>query len=279
MNAPIMPGLITAKRTFTNVTDKTLTFTATGTTVSGANITVLPPLFSVKAGKSVKLSVVITAPDLPEGQYFGQVNLKQVGGSRNLHLPVAFVRKEGAIPVDQTCAPATIPRDTGESTCTVTVQNDTLENAEVTAVSTLDGRLRLNSVTGATKVGSQIATTKTTLAARQPDRPGITPGTGPAPYLPLDAFGIAPTPIGDEQAINFTVPPFQYAGNTYTRLGIVSNGYTIAGGKLGRGRRVVPAADPARPRDAEQRARPLLDRPGRHRHAGRLRRHADRRRE
>ncbi|GAA4184239.1 S8 family serine peptidase [Streptosporangium oxazolinicum] len=233
VNAPIMPGLITAKRTFTNVTDKTLTFTATGTTVSGANITVLPPLFSVKAGKSVKLSVVITAPDLPEGQYFGQVNLKQVGGSRNLHLPVAFVRKEGAIPVDQTCAPATIPRNTGESTCTVTVQNDTLEDAEVTAVSTLDGRLRLNSVTGATKVGSQIATTKTTLAARQPDRPGIAPGTGPAPYLPLDAFGIAPTPIGDEQALNFTVPAFQYAGRTYTRLGVTSNGYTVAGGTSG----------------------------------------------
>ncbi|SNS09229.1 PA domain-containing protein [Streptosporangium subroseum] len=235
VNAPIMPGLITAKRTFTNVTDKTLTFTATGTTVSGANITVLPPLFSVKAGKTANLSVVITAPDLPEGQYFGQVNLKQVGGTRNLHLPVAFVRKEGAVPIDQTCAPATIPRNTGESTCTVSVKNDTLQDAEVTALSTLDSKLRLNSVTGATKIGSQIATVKTTLAARQPDRPGIAPsgGSGPAPYLPLDAFGIAPTPIGDEDALNFTVPPFQYAGKTYTRIGIVSNGYTIPGGSTG----------------------------------------------
>ena len=229
VNAPIMPGLITAKRTFTNVTDKTLTFTATGTTVSGANITVLPPLLIVKPGKTANVSVVITAPDLPEGQYFGQVNLKQVGGTRNLHLPVAFVRKEGAVPIDQTCAPATIPRNTGESTCTVSVKNDTLQDAEVTALSTLDSKLRLNSVTGATKIGSQIATAKTTLAARQPDRPGIAPsdGTGPAPYLPLDAFGIAPTPIGDEDALNFTVPPFQYAGKTYTRIGIVSNGYTI----------------------------------------------------
>ncbi|MEV4376285.1 S8 family serine peptidase [Streptosporangium sp. NPDC049644] len=233
VNAPIMPGLITAKRTVTNVTDKTLTFAATGTTVAGANISVLPPLFTVKAGKTAKFSVVITAPDLPEGQYFGQVNLKQVGGSRNLHLPVAFVRKQGAVPVEQTCAPATIPRNTGESTCTVSVRNDTLQDAEVTAVSTLDAKLRLNSVTGATKVGSQIATAKTTLAARQPDRPGIAPGTGPAPYLPLDAFGIAPVPIGDEQAINFTVPAFQYAGRTYTRIGIVSNGYTVAGGSSG----------------------------------------------
>ncbi|MFC7643328.1 Fn3-like domain-containing protein [Streptosporangium lutulentum] len=233
MNAPTMPGLITAKRTFTNVTDKTLTFTATGTTVKGANITVLPPLFSVKPGKTAKVSVVITAPDLPDGQYFGQVNLKQIGGTRNLHLPVAFFRKEGAVPIEQTCVPATIPQNTGESTCTVSVQNDNLEAAEVTALSTLDGKLRLNSVTGATKIGSQIATVKTTLAAKQPDRPGIAPGTGPAPYLPLDAFGITPIAMGDENAINFTVPPFQYAGKTYTRLGIVSNGYSIPGGSAG----------------------------------------------
>ncbi|MEV7007559.1 S8 family serine peptidase [Streptosporangium sp. NPDC051022] len=233
VNAPTMPGLITAKRTFTNVTGKTLTYQAGGTTVSGANIAVLPPLFTVKPGKSVTVSVVITAPELPDGQYFGQVNLKQVGGDRDLHLPVAFFRREGAVPVEQTCVPATIPRNTGESTCTVSVQNTTFKDAEVTAVTTLDGRLRLNSVTGATKVGSQIATVKTTLAARQPDRPGITPGSGPAPYLPLDAFGLTPTAIGDEQALNFTVPAFKYAGKTYTRIGVVSDGYTVAGGTSG----------------------------------------------
>ncbi|MET8159520.1 S8 family serine peptidase [Sphaerisporangium sp. NPDC005289] len=233
VNAPVMPGIITAKRTVTNVTDKTLTYTATGTAPSGANVTVLPPLFSVKPGKSAKLTIVVTAPDLPEGQYFGQVNLKQVGGSRDLHLPVAFYRKEGVVPVDQTCAPATIAKNTGESTCTVTVENTTLKDTEVTALSTLDARLRLNGVTGATKVGTQIATTKATLAGRQPDRPAIAPGAGPAGYLPLDAFGIAPTPIGDEESVNFNVPAFTYAGKSYTRLGVVSDGYSVVGGTNG----------------------------------------------
>ncbi|MFI9556111.1 S8 family serine peptidase [Nonomuraea endophytica] len=233
VNAPTMPGVITAKRTLTNVTNKTLTFTATGTTVNGAHIAVLPPLVVVKPGKSAKIEVVIAAPELPDGQYFGQVNLKQVGGSRNLHLPVAFFRKEGAVPIDQTCAPAAIPRNTGESVCTVSVQNNTLQDAEVTALSTLDSKLRLNSVTGATKVGSQIATTKQTLAARQPDRPGIAPGTSPAGYLPLSDFGITPIAVGDEQALNFTVPPYVYAGKTYNRIGIVSNGYSVAGGTNG----------------------------------------------
>jgi subtilisin family serine protease len=233
VNAPTMPGIITAKRTVTNVSNKTLTFAASATTVSGANITVLPPLFTVAPGKSAKLTVVITAPELPDGQYFGQINLKQAGGTRQLHLPVAFFRQEGTIPVDQTCTPSTIARNTGESTCTVTVQNNTLENAEVTALSTLDARLRLNSVTGATKIGTQIATVKSTLAARQPDRPTIAPGAGPAGYIPLDDFGIAPTPIGDEQALNFTVPAFSFAGKTYTRIGVTSNGYSVAGGTNG----------------------------------------------
>ena len=133
VNAPTMPGLITAERTVKNVTNQTLTFTATGTTVSGANITVLPPLFQVKPGKTQKLTIAITAPDLPDGQYFGQVNLKQVGGSRALHLPVAFFRQEGIVPVDQTCTPSTIARNTGQSTCTVTVQNNSLQSTQVTA--------------------------------------------------------------------------------------------------------------------------------------------------
>ncbi|WP_433443772.1 S8 family serine peptidase [Nonomuraea sp. CA-141351] len=250
VNAPTMPGIITAKRTVTNTTSKSLTFSASATTVSGADITVLPPRITVAPGKSAKLSVIITAPELPDGQYFGQVNLKQVGGSRALHLPVAFFRQEGTVPVDQTCAPSAIARNTGESTCTVTVQNNTLQNAEVTALTTLDARLRLNSVTGATKVGSQIATTKATLAATQPARPTIAPGAGPAGYLPLDAFGVTPIPIGDEQALNLTVPAFTFAGQTYTRLGVTSNGYSVAGGTAG-GDDIVflpqSLPDPARP--------------------------------
>ncbi|WP_245647007.1 S8 family serine peptidase [Microtetraspora niveoalba] len=234
VNAPVMPGVITAKRTLVNTTDKTLVYTASGTTVAGASVTVLPPLFTVKPGKSVKLTVVIAAPDLPDGQYFGQVNLKQVNGDRTQHLPVAFHRRQGAVPIDQTCAPDTIAKNTGTSTCTVTVRNETLENAEVTAVSTLSPKLRATGATGAQLSGTHLVTAKTTLAARQPDRPGIAPGTNPAGgWLSLASLGVAPTPIGDEEAINYTVPAFVYAGKTYTRIGVVSNGYTVAGGTSG----------------------------------------------
>ncbi|TQJ00063.1 PA domain-containing protein [Kribbella jejuensis] len=230
VNAPTMPGLITAERTVKNVTNQTLTFKAGGTTVKGASITVLPPAFQVKPGRTQKLTIAITAPDLPNGQYFGQVNLTQVGGSRALHLPVAFFRQQGIVPVSQTCTPSTIARNTGQSTCTVNVQNNSLQTTNVTAASTLSSQLRLNGVTGATKLGSQIATTTATLAGRQPDKPVVGPGATPAGYLPLDDFGITPTPIGDEQALNFNVPSYVYAGQTYTSIGVVSDGYTVAGG-------------------------------------------------
>lgn len=233
VNAPTMPGAITAERTVKNVTNSTLKFTATGTTVSGATIVVVPPAFEIKPGKTQKLTIAIAAPDKPDGQYFGQVNLKQTNGTRALHLPVAFYRQEGIVPVDQTCTPSSIPKNTGTSTCTVTVQNNSLQSTQVTSVSTLSSQLRLTGVTGATQVGSQIATKTATLAGRQPDTPVIAPGPTPAGYIPLDVFGIAPTPIGDEQALNFNVPTYTYAGETYNRIGVVSDGYSVVGGTNG----------------------------------------------
>jgi subtilisin family serine protease len=249
VNAPTMPGAITAERIVKNVTNQTLRFTASGTTVNGANITVLPPSFEVKPGKTQKLTVAITAPGLPDGQYFGQVNLRQLGGSRALHLPVAFFRQEGIVPIDQTCTPGSIKKNTEQSTCTVTVQNNSLQDTQVTAVSTLSSQLRLTGVTGATQVGTQIATKTATLAGRQPDQPVISPGALFG-YIPLDDFGVTPIPIGDEQALNFNVPAYQYAGQTYSRIGVTSNGYTVVGGTTsGDDVQFLPQnlPDPARP--------------------------------
>jgi VCBS repeat-containing protein len=49
-------------------------------------------------------------------------------------------------------------------------------------------------------------------------------------YIPLDAFGVTPTPIGDEDIINFNVPSFRYNGATHTVIGVDSNGYIVVGG-------------------------------------------------
>ena len=230
VNAPTMPGVITTKRTAKNVTNRTLDYRVSTTAPRGAQFTVVPSSFSVRPGGTVKLTIAISGLALAEGQYFGQIRLDQQGGARDLHLPVAFNRKQGGVTLAQTCAPASIAVSTGRSTCEVTVQNDTLEPAEVAAVSHLDANLSLTSVTGARRIGSRDVVATADLARREPDRPTIAPGETPAGYLPLDDFGIEPTPIGDEDALNFTVPAFVFAGKTYTQIGVTSNGYSVAGG-------------------------------------------------
>jgi hypothetical protein len=234
VNAPQMPGVITTTRTARNVTNRTLIFTASAQDPAGASITVSPALFSVRPGASVDLRIRISAPALAPGQYFGRINLNQVGGSRALHLPVAFRKAASTVvTLAQDCAPASIRILSGRSTCTVTAHNTSLSAAELRFESTTTLGLPIASATGATRVNPYRVTHATTLAGRQPDAPVIAPGTGPAGYLPLDAFGIAPTPIGDEEAVNFDVPAFTYAGATYGRLGITSNGYLVAGGTNG----------------------------------------------
>jgi VCBS repeat-containing protein len=69
-----------------------------------------------------------------------------------------------------------------------------------------------------------------TVAAHASPAVHIAPGSGPAGYLPLDAFGITPVAVGDEDILNFNVPSFVFNGSTFTQVGVDSNGYIIAGG-------------------------------------------------
>jgi hypothetical protein len=81
--------------------------------------------------------------------------------------------------------------------------------------------------------------------------PSIAPGFSPGGYIPLDLFGIPPTPIGDEEIVNFNVLGFRYDGVTYTRLGVDSNGYLVVGGGNGSEDNnccaLTQIPDPARP--------------------------------
>ena len=50
-------------------------------------------------------------------------------------------------------------------------------------------------------------------------------------YIPLEAFGIEPIAgAEDDGLVNFDVPAFEYAGETWTRIGVASNGFLIVGG-------------------------------------------------
>ena len=248
VNAPTMPGVISTVRRATNVSNQTLTYTVGTQSPAGASISVRPSRFALPPGAQVTLEITLSAPSVPQGQYFGRINLDQRGGPRDLHLPVAFFKRQSVVTLAQSCDPSTIRRDTETSTCGVKVQNNSLSAAEVSTESTTSPNLVVTEVSGATKVSDHKVTATATLAGRQPDAPTIAPGSLFG-YIPLDAFGVAPIPVGDEQALNFNVPAFTFAGQTFNRLGVVSDGYLVAGGASGQDIDFIPQTlpDPARP--------------------------------
>ena len=68
------------------------------------------------------------------------------------------------------------------------------------------------------------------LAGAVPGVPSVADGaTPPGGFLDLAEFGIPAVPIGDEEIIQFDTPPFEYNGEMFTTLGVVSNGYLVAG--------------------------------------------------
>jgi Subtilase family/Fibronectin type-III domain/PA domain len=248
VNAPTMPGVISTTRTFTNVTNRMAVYRTSAQSSPGTSISVSPKTIPLKAGAQATIDITISAPAAPQGQYFGRIDLEQLNGPHAVHLPVAFFKRQGVVSLSQTCDPTTIPVAVGTSTCDVTVQNNSLSPADVSLVSTTSANLAVTTVTGATKVNDHRVTAATTLAGRQPDAPTIAPGALFG-YLPLDAFGITPIAVGDETALNFNVPAYRFAGETFNQIGVTSNGYLVAGGAVAEDVAPTPQTlpNPARP--------------------------------
>ena len=166
--------------------------------------------------------------------YFGQVNLDELTGNRDLHLPVGFTKAQGSVSLDTTCDPTTITlRPLTESTCTVTATNTGTGDTEVDLKTAVSNKLRITGVTlPAVKDGTTgVKLENVVLGGNKPGKPAFGPaGDTSFGYLPLDAFGIAPRAVGDEAIVNYTVPTFIYAGQPHTRIGVTSNGYLVVDG-------------------------------------------------
>jgi hypothetical protein len=226
INAPTMPGILTTTRVATNTSGMTQVFTTSATTDVGT-IKVTPKSFSLAPGASRTLTIEINAPVADGVQHYGQV-LITPSISSPLHLPVAFIPTQGDVTLTQDCAPANISLG-GSTQCVVTANNDTFTDSATTFETRVTNELTVTGATNATVVDARRVQASTTLAGVQAGVPSVGPGSL-AGYIPLDAFGVTPIPIGDEQIINFTVPAYVFAGETFTSIGVDSNGYLVAGG-------------------------------------------------
>jgi hypothetical protein len=256
VDAPTMSGEITTQRTAINVSGQNQVLKVGTVAPAGATITVGTSNgnLSVKAGGSITFPIKISAPSLANGQYFGRITLDpQKAGATSVTIPVAFNKRQGLVTFTHTCSPLSFALG-ASSHCTVSAGNlaPTAANASIT-VNGSPGLHYSNVSAPATLVGPQngVQWSGTLGPSLPPTVTSITPTSGPAGgYLPLSAFGITPIAgVGDDTITNFNVPAFYYGGETYTRVGIVSNGYVVIGGGDGSDVNYAPQTFPnsARP--------------------------------
>lgn len=232
---PDMPGKITVKRTVRSVDSRARNWRVSVAAPADVRITV-PKQIRLNPGESVTFDIAIDASFVPLGETrFATIEFKQ--GDKTLRFPVTLVRGQPDVYTTKVCDPASIARG-ATTNCTITLVNTTFDTVEADFFDPLPNQLRLvpETVVNATVWGNSVIY-KGPLAGAQPPIVTIANVTGdpvngsPAGYLPLSLFGIAPIGgVGDETITNFNVPAFTYAGETWTRLGIVSNGYVVVGG-------------------------------------------------
>lgn len=172
---------------------------------------------------------------------------------QTLRIPVHFVRSQAVVRVESSCEPGSILRG-DQTTCTITLTNTSAADAEVALLSKLPRQLRVvrDSVTGGKAVGRDRVIFRGTLPAHA--AAGVSAvvdgSAAPVGYVPLRLLGIAPVgDVGDETLSNVAVPAFSFGRATYTRLGIVSNGYLVLGGGAAEDIRAenTPLPDSGRP--------------------------------
>lgn len=232
---PTMPGLVTVHRTAKEVSGYDSSYSVKIEYPAGQTRdfkVIAPKSFWVPANGTIDIEISVDARDVPLGQVrHATVVMREVNGCI-VRFPVTIVRKQPVVTMNKSCTPGTFAR--GETAdCSITITNNTFSPANVSLVDNLPRQIEIvpGTVVNATEDNWDRLSFNGVLAGAEPPGVAIAPGTSPAGYLPLSIFGIAPIAgVGDETIVNYNVPAFVYAGETYTRIGIVSNGYAVVGG-------------------------------------------------
>jgi hypothetical protein len=234
---PVMPGIFSVQRTVHSVADQNMNWTVSVESPKNVKIK-LPSKFTLKPGEDYTFTIAIEASKVPLGEV-QHATIFFTSKNTVLRFPVTFVRRQPVVALDKTCDPGELSLG-GTTNCTITVQNNSFDSATVSLFDYFPASFDLvpGSVVGATSLGTRGLTFSGSLFGAAPPLvqasvvdPGTLPGGG---YLPLSLFGIAPiSGVGDETITNFNVPAFPFAGQSYTRIGMVSDGYAVVGGGTG----------------------------------------------
>jgi subtilisin family serine protease len=244
VDATTMPGTLSTQRTAINVSGENQNMAVQVSAPAGVSITVGNNNHDlhVNKGDSVTFPITISAPTVANGQYFGSIRLTPSKGGNPVYMPVAFVKTQGSVTLSSSCSPASFAVNTGSTHCTSTVSNlgQTAANAALNVTQgdhPEDGVLRYSNVGAPGTVppnAKSVQWSGTLSPAIPPQVTAINNITGQGPaggYLPLSLFGTsAVVPGADDAITNFNVPAFSYGGESYNRIGVVTDGYVVIGG-------------------------------------------------
>ena len=229
---PRMPGVLTVSRTVKSELSTGTSWSLSVDAPSDLRISV-PNNLGVPPGAEVTFNITIDARNVPTGAV-RHATLTLQNADRVFRFPITIVKQQAEALLDKTCDPAVFPR--GSTTeCIITIVNTSFEDISVSLVDHLPNALQLvrGSVVGGTERGNSVFF-EGTLAAADPPDVSISSGNAPFGYFPLTSAPVAG--VGDESLVNFTLPAavaFTYGGESYTRVGMVSNGYLVVGGGAG----------------------------------------------
>jgi hypothetical protein len=243
IDATTMSGSISTHRTAINVSGKKQVFDVQITEPAGVTITVGNDNHTLQIDKDGTLTfpISIDAPSVANGQYQGRIDLvpNKGSGANKVTIPVAFVKKQGAVTLTNNCSPLSFAAFTGASHCTARVANFSPQSATaaLNIADSVQGRKLQYENIGApgSVVGRAdgVQWSGSLTPAIPPQVTGFTLGAGePFGYVPLSALGVSPVSgVGDDTISNFTLgTPVLYGAEQYTGIGVVSNGYVVLGG-------------------------------------------------
>lgn len=226
---PDMPGQITVYRTVHSELDFDHYYSLHVKAPNDLKISLEPAdhFLDVPAGGDATFSITIDARNVPLGEVrHATIILRDSHGDS--HLPVTIVRGEANVTIDKNCDPADFSKKNGHTTCTVTIENTSFDDAQVNLVDEIPWGLDLvtGSVVGADVIAENTIGFNGTLAGA--GLPVVDVNTAPLyGYLPLSAFGIAPLPCPsncDDGGFVISGLNINYLGQTYTSAILSVNG-------------------------------------------------------
>jgi uncharacterized repeat protein (TIGR01451 family) len=230
-----MPGQITLERIAHGLVNRNQLYLLSAKAPKDLTVDV-PKFLKVPKLGDAAFDITIDGRNVPLGEVRHAAIVLKGGRAGELHLPISIVRRQPVVTLEKSCDPLVFKKG-NTTTCTITATNAAFDPAEVNLIDNLPKGLELvpGSVTGATPTKNGLEFSGTLAPVDPPDVTLVTgAGSSVAGYLPLSGFGFAPIGgVGDESITNFNVPPFVFAGETYSRVGMVSNGYLVVGGGTG----------------------------------------------